>query len=80
MVADGDGSEQGKPDPAKALDCLVKLAEFAAPKLGRVVVAGDPENPIEHEHTTKLPESIANALDAIAGAAKAAGTAKVVPD
>lgn len=35
-VAEGDGSENTKPDPGKALDLLVKLAEFAAPKLSRV--------------------------------------------
>lgn len=33
-VADGEGETAG--DPAKALDLLVKLAEFAAPKLSRV--------------------------------------------
>jgi hypothetical protein len=33
------------PDPAKALDLMVKLAEFAAPKLSRSVIAGDPDNP-----------------------------------
>lgn len=35
IVAEGDGSESGKPDPAKALDLIAKLAEFAAPKLSR---------------------------------------------
>ena len=34
LVAEGDGTD-GKPDPAKALDLLSKLAEFAAPKLSR---------------------------------------------
>lgn len=33
------------PDPAKALDIVVKLAEFSLPKQGRVLVANDPENP-----------------------------------
>lgn len=36
LVAEGDGSEGSCGDPAKALDLLVKLAEFAAPKLSRV--------------------------------------------
>jgi hypothetical protein len=36
IVAEGDGTEEGKPDPAKALDLMAKLAEFAAPKLGRM--------------------------------------------
>lgn len=35
LVAEGDGSENGKPDPGKALDLMAKLAEFAAPKLTR---------------------------------------------
>ena len=33
------------PDPAKAVDLVLKLAEFGAPKQGRVVVANDPDNP-----------------------------------
>lgn len=39
-VAEGDGSENGKPDPAKALDLIAKLAEYAAPKLNRTEVSG----------------------------------------
>lgn len=80
LVAEGDGTDTGKPDPAKALDCLVKLAEFAAPKLGRVVVAGDPDNPVEVNATVGLPESVASALDAIAGAAEAASAPKALPN
>ena len=48
LVAEGDGTDKGAPDPAKALDLLAKLAEFAAPKLNRTEVAGDPEAPMEH--------------------------------
>lgn len=40
LVAEGDGTDTGKPDPAKALDLLAKLAEFAAPKLARTEVTG----------------------------------------
>lgn len=40
LVAEGDGTDAGKPDPAKALDLLAKLAEFAAPKLARTEVTG----------------------------------------
>lgn len=36
LVAEGDGTENGKPDPAKALDLMAKLAEYASPKLSRV--------------------------------------------
>ena len=34
-------------DPAKALDLLAKLAEYAAPKLARTEIAGDQEKPIK---------------------------------
>lgn len=47
LVAEGDGTDSGKPDPAKALDLLAKLAEFAAPKLGRVEHVGDADNPLQ---------------------------------
>jgi len=43
QVAEGHGEEP--PDPAKALDLLSKLAEYAAPKLARTEVAGDPNQP-----------------------------------
>lgn len=44
-VANGKGD--GKGDPAKALDLLAKLAEFAAPKLGRTELTGKDGGPIE---------------------------------
>lgn len=34
-------------DPDKALDKLVRLAEFAAPKLSRAELAGDPAAPLQ---------------------------------
>lgn len=46
QVATGNG-DPDKADPAKALDLLAKLAEFAAPKLSRAEVAGDPDAPIK---------------------------------
>lgn len=46
QVAEGDGTDNGKPDPAKALDLIAKLAEFAAPKLGRVEHVGDDAQPM----------------------------------
>ena len=46
MVAEGDGTDGGKPDPAKALDLLAKLAEFAAPKLARTEHVGDGGGPV----------------------------------
>lgn len=46
MVAEGDGTDTGRADPAKALDLLAKLAEYAAPKLGRVEHVGDGGGPV----------------------------------
>lgn len=46
LVAEGDGSDSGKPDPARALDLLSKLAEYAAPKLGRVEHTGEGGGPV----------------------------------
>jgi hypothetical protein len=46
QVAEGDGTDNGKPDPAKALDLVAKLAEYAAPKLGRVEHVGDDQQPM----------------------------------
>ena len=40
QVATG-GSDPDKADPAKALDLLAKLAEYAAPKLSRAEHVGD---------------------------------------
>lgn len=45
LVAEGD--DNSKPDPGRALDLMAKLAEYAAPKLARTVVAGDPDAPLE---------------------------------
>lgn len=47
LVAEGDGTEDGKPDPAKALDLVSKLAEFAAPKLARTEHTGADGGPIQ---------------------------------
>ena len=47
LVAEGDGTDSCKPDPGRALDLMAKLAEYAAPKLARTVVAGDPDAPVE---------------------------------
>lgn len=42
-----DGSHGKDPAPEKALDLLAKLAEFAAPKLSRAEVVGDPDAPVQ---------------------------------
>ena len=48
LVAEGDGTDSGKPDPGKALDIIAKLAEFAAPKLARTEVVGDGGGPLQY--------------------------------
>lgn len=53
-VAEGDGTENGKPDPAKALDLLAKLAEFAAPKLNRTEVSGPDGGPVKQSITVSF--------------------------
>lgn len=54
IVAEGDGTENGKPDPAKALDLLAKLAEFAAPKLNRTEVSGPDGGPVKQSITVSF--------------------------
>ena len=46
LVAEGDGTDKGAPDPGKALDLLAKLAEFAAPKLARTEITGKGGGPV----------------------------------
>lgn len=46
LVAEGDGTEKGRPDPGRALEIIARLAEFAAPKLGRVEHVGDGGGPV----------------------------------
>ena len=46
QVASGGGNPD-KADPGKALDLLAKLAEFAAPKLGRIEHTGDGGGPVK---------------------------------
>lgn len=48
LVAEGDGTDgpTGRPNPAKALDIITGLAEFAAPKLARTEVVGDEDKPV----------------------------------
>lgn len=62
MVAEGDGTERGRPDPGKALDLMAKLAEFAAPKLNRTEHVGDGGGPIE---TRNLSDDELNARIAV---------------
>lgn len=46
LVAEGDPENEVKPDPSKALEHIARLAEFAAPKLGRVEHTGDGGGPV----------------------------------
>lgn len=47
MVAYGDESLGIKPDPAKAIDLLHRMAEYHIPKLARTEVVGDKDTPLE---------------------------------
>lgn len=47
LVAEGDGTDRGRPDPAKALDLISRLAEFAAPKLARNEHVGEGGGPVQ---------------------------------
>lgn len=55
QVAEGHG--ENKADPAKALDLLAKLAEFAAPKLGRVEHVGEGGGPVLNEIVIKVVDA-----------------------
>lgn len=58
-VASGDVENGGKrePDPGRALDLMSKLAEYAAPKLGRIEHVGDGGGPMQVAAVEwKLPE------------------------
>lgn len=57
LVAEGDGTDKGQPDPAKALDLLAKLAEFAAPKLARTEHTGKDGGPIEQKRVVEFVEA-----------------------
>lgn len=52
-VATG-GKDPSKADPAKALDLLAKLAEYAAPKVGRIEHTGEGGGPIDHSLTVNF--------------------------
>jgi hypothetical protein len=52
-VADGNG-DPDKADPAKALDLLAKLAEYAAPKLNRTEHTGADGGTIDHSLTVQF--------------------------
>ena len=55
-VAAGDVADGGKrePDPAKALDLLAKLADYAAPRMGRIEHVGDGGGPIQNSVTVEF--------------------------
>lgn len=54
MVAEGDSTGSVMPDPAKALDLIAKLAEFASPKLARTEHSGLDGNAIQTVTSIRL--------------------------
>ena len=53
VSASSDGNPD-KADPGKALDLLAKLAEFAAPKLGRVEHTGEGGGPVRFARVERV--------------------------
>lgn len=53
-VAEGDVTKDVKPNPAKALELLSGLAEFAAPKLARTEHTGEGGGAIEQSLTVRF--------------------------
>lgn len=51
QVAEGEGDV--KADPAKALDLMAKLAEYAAPKLNRTEHVGDGGGPVKYQEVRR---------------------------
>ncbi len=66
------GGDDVKPDPAKALDLLAKLAEFGAPKLSRSELVGDGENPLKIENVLDVSNLSTEVLAQIIAAKDAA--------
>jgi len=68
-VAEGDITQDRKPDPYKALDMLAKLAEYAAPKLSRTEVTGRDGGALKIENLSEdeLDEKIKAAMSALNG-------------
>lgn len=62
QVATGHG--ENKPDPAKALDLLAKLAEYGAPKLSRSELTGKDGGPIELSAKEQRDAAVSAALRA----------------
>ena len=42
------------PNPAKAFDLFQSVVEYHVPKLARMEVAGDKDNPVQVEHTATM--------------------------
>ena len=54
LVAEGDGTDKGAPDPGRALDLLSRLAEFAAPKLARTEHVGEGGGPVQVQRVERV--------------------------
>ena len=56
-VAEGDITNDIKPNPAKAFELFQSVVEYHIPKLARTEHAGDSENPIEMKVTWAQPNN-----------------------
>ena len=64
LVATGGAGRP--PDPARALELLAKLAEYAAPKLGRVEYVGANGGPIQTLGVTMTPDEFRRIAEEVA--------------
>ena len=61
QVAHGDPANDIPPNPAKAFDMFQSVVEYHVPKLARMEVAGDKENPLEMDvHVNVFGELLKN--------------------
>ena len=68
-VADGvivDGDYVVPPNPEKAFALFQSVIEYHVPKLGRTIVAGDPDLPVQHEVSGKMAVHVTGLAEALA--------------
>ena len=63
-----DGSDEYvvAPNPEKAFALFQSVIEYHVPKLGRTIVAGDPDAPVQHNVTGKMAHEVSGLAEALA--------------
>lgn len=54
------------PNPEKAFSLFQSVIEYHVPKLGRTIVAGDPDAPVQHNVTGKMAHEVSGLAEALA--------------